>query len=325
MKRFAVIVVILLLAATVLAQSQSKKETAAGVLLFENGVMPMPAGPGEVAFFRSDAKIPGDPIELYVGDLKTGKETRALPGHNFRQDVGLAAAWSPDGSQFIIPGKLEGNWELFLFDKGSRSGKPISDLSKYRVDVTEKEKMEMGITEDMQLSLSDLRYSPDGSRLMFSLNRLAKPALWWIDLKTGRVRQATEDRKGYGGSFFPDNDRFCYVEMVRKGGDISSDEDIILRSVKSGVIDTLISTRDHEFDPDVSPNGKYLAFVKRDKGTNNVYVMNMSTREIRQITHAHAGQSCTMPRWNTNGDTIYLQAAGFTPKTSVFGMKFESF
>lgn len=325
MRRFVVIAVILLIAAMACAQTQSKKETAAGVLLFENAVMPMPAGPGKVAFFRSDSKIPGDPIELYVGDVKTGNEIRALPGHNFRQDAGLAAAWSPDGSQFIIPGKLEGNWELFLFDKGSRSGKPISDLAKYRVDITEQEKIGMGLTEDMQLSISDLRYSQDGSRLMFSMNRLAKPALWWMDLKSGTVRQATEDRKGYGGSFFPDNDRFCYVEMVRKGGDISADEDIILRSIKSGIIDTLISTREHEFDPDVSPDGKYLAFIKRDKGTNNVYVMKLSTREIRQITHAHAGQGCTMPRWSRSGDMIYLQAAGFAPKTSVFGVKFESF
>jgi Tol biopolymer transport system component len=325
MRRIVVIAVILLIAATACAQNQSKKETAAGVLLFENAVMPMPAGPGKVAFFRSDVKIPGDPIELYVGDVKTGEETRALPGHNFRQDAGLAAAWSPDGSEFVIPGKLEGNWELFLFENGSRSGKPISSLAKYRVDVTQQQKVDMGITEDMQLSLSQLRFSPDGSRLMFSMNRLAKSALWWMDMKTGNVRQATEERKGYVGAFFPDDDRFCYVEMVRKGGDISSDEDIILRSIKSGILDTLISTREHEFDPDVSPDGNYLAFVKRHKGTNNVYVMKLSTREIRQITHAHAGQGCTLPRWNHAGDTLYLQATGFTPKASVFGMKFEAF
>jgi Tol biopolymer transport system component len=251
--------------------------------------------------------------------------TRALPGHNFRKDAGLIAAWAPDGSQFIVPGKVGGNWELFLYNKGEHTGKPITDLAQYRVEVTEDERIQLNIGPSMQLSFSELKYSPSGKRVIFTLSRLAKTAVWWHDLQTGVSRQATEDRTGYDAALHPGDDIFYYTCMVRKNDGISADEDIIQRSISSGVADTMLSTRDHEHYPDVSPDGKYLLYIKGAEGINNVHAMNLESKETKQLTSAHSGQNCNIARWSSDGKMIFVQGAGFLSKPAVFMLKFEPF
>jgi Tol biopolymer transport system component len=157
------------------------------------------------------------------------------------------------------------------------------------------------------------------------LSRLSKTAVWWHDLESGKTRQATEDRTGYHGSFHPDDDIFYYTAMVRKGDGISADEDIIKRSISSGVADTIIATRAFEYNPEVSPDGKYLLYVKRENMVNNIQVLSLETGETRQLTSARSGQNCNLARWSAGGKAIYVQGAGFLSKPAIFSIQFEPF
>jgi Tol biopolymer transport system component len=299
-------------------------EREVGTLVFEDAMLPFPAGPGKVAFYRADAKIPGNPIELIVGDIKTGKEKRVLPGHNFREAASLTAAFSPDGQQLVIPRKHEGGWELFLLEGDSRSGELLTNLAQFREELTPEEVEGFSITPDQQLSVSDLAWSPSGNRLSFSLNRVGKSSVWWHNLKTGESRQATEDRVGYAACFFPDDEHICYAAMAKKG-EIKADEDIFKRSLIKGEITTLISSELHEYNPVISPDGKYLLFAQRVGMTNNILAKNLKSGTTVPVTLAGEGQNCSKACWSADGKQIYIQGNGFRAKTCVFVRDFEPF
>ncbi|MCK4856615.1 MAG: PD40 domain-containing protein [candidate division Zixibacteria bacterium] len=324
MRRIMILLCLLFLIVGGTTTIRAESQETPGTLLFENALLPIPAGPGKVAFFRSDAKIPGNPIELFVGDIKTREETRVLPGYNFRQTPGLVAAWSPDGKEYIIPNKISGSWELVRYQTGSRSGEPLTDMTQHRIEVTPKERDALGITSDMQLCFTELSYSPSGKHVIFTLTRLAKSAIWKLNLETGKVRQVTEDRVGYSPSFHPDDEHFCYAALAIKKG-ISADEDILFRSVATGEIDTLCNSFAHEYNPVISPDGKYLLYIKRVHNINNVHVMNLTSRESRQLTFAVYGQNCTVAKWNANGKRIFIQGAGYAPELSIYMEEFKPF
>jgi WD40 repeat protein len=299
-------------------------ERQTGKLLIADAMLPMPAGPGKVAFFRSDPKIPGTPIELFVADMENGKERRALPGHDFRKDPGLAAAFSPDGSKLVVQDKYKGGWELFLYEDGQRVDEPITNLAQYRPEMTREQQDALGIDPDMLVTVAELAFSPSGKRVILTLSRPGNTSVWWHDLETGETRQATEDRVGYSAYFFPDDEHICYTEMVKKSG-LLSDEDIIKRSIITGETDTLCHSENHEYRPVVSPDGKYLLYTMRTDNLNNIYVMNLESRESRQVTNVEPGQNCAVSAWSSDGKHILIQGAGFRALPALFIKEFEPF
>ncbi len=301
-------------------------EKEAGKLLFENILSPAPAGPGKVAYLRADPKNPEAPIELYLGDIKTLTETRVLPGVGFGKTAGSVFAWSPNGREFVIPQLSNGSWELFRYKSGSRTGEQISKLIQYRESQSE-EMLEMeNLTEDQLLTIGQLAYSPSGKRILFLMDRPGKPALWWIDPQTGNTRQATEDQIGYHGCFAPDDDHISYTITRRiDPNKLSASEDIILRSLKTGEIDTLTNSPAMEFNGVISPDGKYLAYVVTTANINNLWVMNLATKQSRQFTFATAGKNCATPNWTPDGKQIIFFGVGFAAQQSVFVKDFLPF
>jgi Tol biopolymer transport system component len=301
-------------------------EREAGKLLFKNVLSPSTAGPGKVAFLRLDPKHPGGQIELYLGDMKTLTEARALPGVGFGTSVGMLFAWSPDGSEFVIPKLTNGCWELFRYKSGSRAGEQISQLIQFRETKSDGMLRDEGITEEQLLMIAELTYSPSGKRILFMMDRPAGAALWWIDPQTGITRQAIEDQAGAYGYFAPDDDHISYTIVRTKGaGTLSATEDIVLRSLKSGVIDTLTNSPDNEFSGVISPDGKYLAYVVTTANINNLWVMNLASRQSRQFTFATSGKNCTTPSWTPDSRQIVFFGVGFAPQPSVFVKDFVPF
>lgn len=305
------------------AFAQFEKE--AGKIVSHNAMMPAPAGSDKLAFLRMDEKVPGAPLELYLLELATGKETRLLPGVNFNEQPTYAFAFSPSGNEFVVPVKgTKGAWDLFKYTVGSRTGTQIGDLSPY-VDVPSPEVIRsLNLDKSSLLQITDLSWSPSGKRLIFSMMRLDRSAIWWIDLATGRARQATEDKTGYWGAFHPDDERFCYTDNIIQEG-ISTSEGIVLRSIASGDVDTLLNTKDNEFAGTISSDGKFLAYNRNVNNTNNVWVYNLATRESRALTNSTGGKHCAYPKWSPDGKKIYFQGNGFEKQTVVFVRDFIPF
>jgi Tol biopolymer transport system component len=301
-------------------------EKEAGKLLFKNTMAPVPAGPGKVAYLRADPKHPGGAIELYLGDMTTLTETRVLPGVGFGTTAGVVFAWSPDGSEYVIPQKSNGCWELFRYKPGSRTGEQISKLIQYKENLPKEMMEETNLTEEQMLAIGELAYSPSGKRILFLMDRPGRAALWWIDPSTGNTRQATEDGVGLYGCFAPDDENISYtINRLLEPGRLSANEDIVLHSLKTGKIDTLTNLPAMESDGAISPDGKYLAYVVSTKGINNVWVMNLATRQSRQFTFTTTGKHCTTPNWTPDGKQIVFFGMGFPAQAAVFVKDFLPF
>lgn len=318
------LIICLLIVAVQPVSGQYEKE--AGKLLFKNVLAAMPAGPDKVAYLRPDPKHPGAAVELYLGDTKTLSETRALPGVGFRKTAGMVFAWSPDGSEFVIPQLSNGCWELFRYKSGSRTGEQISKLIQYREVKSKEMLVEEHLTEEQLLQIAELAYSPSGKRILFLMDRPGRQSLWWIDLQTGNTRQATEDQIGFYGCFAPDDDHISYTINRRIDPNIlSSNEDIVLRTLSTGEIDTLTNSPAMEFSGVISPDGKYLAYVVTTANINNLWVMNLATRQSRQVTFATAGKNCMTPNWTSDGKQIVFLGLGFMAQPAVFVKDFLPF
>ena len=305
------------------AFAQFEKE--AGKIVVHNAMIPVPAGNDKLAFLRMDEKIPGMPLELYLMELATGKETRLMPGVNFAEHPSYAYAFSPSGSEYVVPVKgTKGAWEFFKYAVGSRAGTQIGDLAQY-VDVPTQDIM-IGLNLDKSslLQVTDLNWSPSGKKLIFTMMRPGRSSVWWMDIATGRARQATEDKVGYWGSFHSDDVKFCYTDNIIREG-ITTTEGIILRSTVSADADTVVDTSDNEFAGAISPDGRYMAYNRNIDNTNNVWVINLATRESKAITKTTGGKHCAYPKWSPDGKKIYFQGNGFESQSVVLVQNFVPF
>ena len=310
-------------ALTSIASAQFEKE--AGKLIFKNGLMPYPAGNDKIAFVRPDDKIPGTPFELYLGEVATGKETRLLPGFDFSKSPTYAFAVSPSGTEFVVPTKGgAGAWELMKYTVGSKTGTQIGDLSQFKEIPKPEAITGLNIDPSSLVEISDMTWSPSGKKLVITMVRADNSAVWWVDIATGRARQATEDKVGYWGSFHPNDDLLCYTDNIIYEG-ISTDEGILLRSITTGDIDTLCNTRDHESAGVISPDGKYLAYNRKVNECNNVWVMNLATRETKALTNVSGNKHCAYPRWTPDGKRLVFQGNGFISAPVVFMREFTPF
>ena len=315
------IILLALLSSSAFAQFEKE----AGKVLIKNAMMPCAAGPGKIAFLRLDEKIPGSPVELFLSDLATGKETRLLPGTNFMEMPNPSYAVNPAGTEFVVPAKGgTGSWEMMKYAIGSSTPTRLGNMSQF-LTVPSKEEMEaLGLDPTSLLEITDLNWSPSGKKIIFTVVRAAGTSIWWIDVTSGRTRQATEDKLGYWGSFLPDDDRFCYTCMLVQES-ISSSEGLLVRSITTGKIDTLCNSKDSETAPAISPDGKYAAYNRMIDGTNNVWIVNLATKEARAITHSSNQKHCAYPKWSPDGKKLYFQGNEFLPQPVVFVKDFVPF
>ncbi|MGB5106322.1 MAG: hypothetical protein WBP29_14785 [Candidatus Zixiibacteriota bacterium] len=311
-------------ALTASAFGQFEKE--AGKIVFKNALMPYPAGNDKIAFVRPDDKIPGTPFELFLGEIATGKETRLLPGVDFSKKPTFAFAFSPNGTEFVVPTKGgAGAWELMKYSVGSQTGAQIGDLAQFKEVPRPEALTGLNIDPTSLVEISDITWSPSGKKLVFTMVRPDNTAVWWMDIASGRARQATEDKTGYWGSMHPNDELICYTDNIIYEG-ISTNEAILLRSITTGDIDTLCNSLDEESAGVISPDGKYLAYTRKIKDSNNIWVLNLASRESRALTTVSGGSKhCAYPRWTPDGKRIVFQGNGFIPQPVALIRDFATF
>ncbi len=174
------------------------------------------------------------------------------------------------------------------------------------------------------------RFSPDGSKLAYLSNRgrdFGATALFVRDLSTGDIASIDlEDRVGTnyaytcsmghrllpvaGGSFSwtPDGKHVIYSRGV----------DTWEGHAYSDLFRVDVATRKRErltrglraAQPEVSPDGATVAFVAQHDGTSNLYLLDLASNDVRQLTSFSAGAQVTDPRWHPDGKWIYFARFG---------------
>ncbi len=159
--------------------------------------------------------------------------------------------------------------------------------------------------------------SPDGRYLAFLSERgLFSIDLYLADAHTGKVlRRLTSSATNShfdalsfmnaAGSFSPDSRQFAAVVFE------DGDQHIVLLNTESGGIERTLKTPTIGAisDPAWSPDGTRIAFSGNKGGITDLYVYDLSTDEVRQLTNGREAEM--QPSWSPDGNLLaYTTDAG---------------
>ena len=147
-------------------------------------------------------------------------------------------------------------------------------------------------------------WSASGDRVVFSSQRAGNPLnLYWKAVDgTGEVeRLTTSDSNQFGTSWTPDGDRLVFVQA-----DPETIMDIALVSVDGTQREeTLLQTEYREWYPDLSLDGRWMAYASDESGQSEVYVRPFPDTGQGQWTISLDGGG--FPLWGPNSDELFFR------------------
>ncbi len=161
---------------------------------------------------------------------------------------------------------------------------------------------------------SNPAWTPNGQRVAFASRREGNQNLFWKAADgTGTVERLTESENSQNPYVFsPDGKRLVIWESVPQTG-----SDLGVRSMDGdGSLEPLLVTDFSEWNADVSPDGRWLAFESDASGQNEVYVQPFpNVDEGRWQISTDGGNR---PVWARNGgELFYLNPGGQLMAVSV--------
>lgn len=243
-------------------------------------IAPAVSPDGRYVAYLSERDLFG--IDLFLADAQTGRILKKLesvgtdPHFDAIRFIESAGTWSPDGRSFAYVVFAGGDNEIALLDVESR------DVVR-RIAVR-------GVG-----ALTNPAWSPDGRRIAFTGVRGGVADLYLVDLDTETVRQLTNDRHAdLQAAWSPDGQRLAFATDRGPGTDFDrltfSEPRLASYDLQSGEIEvmTLFAGTKH-VNPQFSPDGRSLFFVSNPDGFNNIYRLDLDTRQLYRVTNVATG------------------------------------
>lgn len=222
-------------------------------------------------------------VDLYLAEAETGRIIRKLvntavdPHLTSLQFIGSAGSWHPNGKQFVLGAIRDGQAELAVLDVNT--GRTVQELPFPALG-----------------EILNPSWSPDGRSIAFSATSGGYSDLFIYDFDRGSLRQVTHD--GFADlqpAWAPDGRRLAFVTdrfstnlAVLHAGSYG----LALLDPATDRIEPLPTfDRGKSINPQWSPDGRHLYFLSDRTGLTNIYVMDVTTRQVRQVTDLDAGAS----------------------------------
>ncbi|HTZ16812.1 MAG TPA: Tol-Pal system beta propeller repeat protein TolB [Dissulfurispiraceae bacterium] len=217
-----------------------------------------------------------------------------LLAHTISDDIYKILTGQPGifKTKIAFVGQTSGTRQLYLMDWDGERMYPI------------------GIKGDIILSP---RWSRDGSKLIYSIERARKWGIYMVDMNAMReLRTAPLSGISIVGSFFPDNRHFAFSTSRDGYSDIS------IGDIGGSPSRKIIASPWIDVSPSVSPDGASIVFVSNRSGGPQVYMSDKEGFGVHRLTFQ--GNYNTAPSWSPSGDKIvYTSMIG--GKNQVFIMK----
>jgi dipeptidyl aminopeptidase/acylaminoacyl peptidase len=149
------------------------------------------------------------------------------------------------------------------------------------------------------------RFSPGGEWLAYTSRILTRYREIRIMRPDGTADRHVADRNGGTAlSWTPDGKTLVYDEPEQHRV-FAQYSDLRAVDVATGRVRRLTSGTRAK-DPDVSPDGRRVVFVRQDLGRSELAVIGLDRRGLRDITASEPGVQWSGPRWSPKGDAIVV-------------------
>lgn len=213
-----------------------------------------------------------------------GKDEKKLEENVFPSSAsGTGLAWGPDGKRLYYT-KIEISRNTAYYD----------DL--YYYDLVKKREVRLTIG----LRARDPHVSPDGTKLVFVMNKLGRTRLAMLDLAKGTSEPATEKditpltqwgvEQYETPRFSPDGNRIA-VGLWLPGGY----RDIRLLDPSGNTVENITHDRAVDVEPAWGRDGRYLYFSSDRSGIFNLYAYEPDTKRLFQVTNVLGGAFSPSP------------------------------
>jgi len=226
-------------------------------------------------------------VDLYLADAHTGKIKRRLLKSTYNSAyetfrfINSAASWSPDGRYLAVAAKRGPKDDILIID-------------------VQKDREERRIKVDLN-GVTTPTWSPDGKQLVFTGYDGGISDLFLINRDGTGLRRLTEDKNAdFHPVWSPDGTMIAFATDRGPETDFNvlhtSNMRIALYHLDTGTIEVLPHMEDGKnVSPQWSPNGRQIAFVSDRNGVSNIYLYDLDTRGISQVTDLYTGVQGIVP------------------------------
>lgn len=149
-------------------------------------------------------------------------------------------------------------------------------------------------------------WSPDGKRLFFTSDRNGSESLYSLDVDSRELKQlTTEAHDVLRLRLTPDKKRLSFYMTGKTGG-------LYTIPVEGGTPTKVFSMPgSYNYGPDTSydwsPDGRYVAYVRRHQQTTDVFIYDSKTKQDVNVSRLNVGQS--LPAFSPDGRYLFFQSS----------------
>lgn len=213
--------------------------------------------------------------DIYTMPIKGGKATALMTDIAWQ----MQPRFSPDGKYIAFTSDEDGGDNLWIMNRDGSNAKAVS-------------------SESFRL-LNSPAWSPDGNYLIgrkhYTKSRSLGAGEVWLYHKTGgtgvMLTKRPNEQKDLGEpAYSPDGKYVYFSQDATPGNSFHYSKDSVKGIYKikrlemaTGEIETIISGAGGAIRPTPSPDGKYLAFIRRDDFQSSLYLYNLQSGEKTKV------------------------------------------
>lgn len=217
-------------------------------------------------------------VEIYVRDIDGKSSIKST------NEKGGYLAWSPDGKHFAFYHKYdeEKTWSIHSMNSDGTDRKRLTH-AKNKWD-------------------NSPAWSPDGKKIVFSRAYKDSDNNWhkelWIMNSDGSELSQIKSLKG-GGPYFAPDGRIVFHSENKKSW-------ISIADIDGNNLIRLTHNEAEEQHPEVSPDGKQIAFMSDRDGNHEIYVMDIDGSNQKRLTNNDFDD--WYPSWSPDGSQLIFSS-----------------